>query len=221
MHWILAIAVLTLCTQHVNSATCNAYQGGRSTIFGTQVHRYACCNNCYDLDSSCAGTTYQGGSDEDYCNHCGTSWWSGTRYLRNFNCPNCDSQSSCKSSCSHWNWPLGCWCWLNCFIGCCGRANSNGKRDVTQMTFCGDGVCEDGETVETCPMDCCYRVNSACTLKEGGCTPECCGEPTCCLGGARNSTTPGLTVANNGMNLHVVLALTVTMVMMFAFFIVL
>ena len=70
------------------------------------------------------------------------------------------------------------------------------------MTFCGDGVCEDGER--------------DCTLKEGGCTPECCGEPSCCLGGAENSTTSHLTVVaetNSGMNLHVVLVLTVTMMM--------
>ena len=82
------------------------------------------------------------------------------------------------------------------------------------MTFCGDGVCEAEETAEMCPMDCCYRVNSVCTLKEGECTPECCGEPSCCLGGAENSTTSHLAVVaetNSGMNLHVALLFTVTM----------
>ena len=82
------------------------------------------------------------------------------------------------------------------------------------MTFCGDGVCEAEETAEMCPMDCCYRVNSVCTLKEGECTPECCGEPSCCLSGAENSTTSHLAVVgetNSGMNLHVALLLTVTM----------
>ena len=70
------------------------------------------------------------------------------------------------------------------------------------MTFCGDGVCEDGER--------------DCTLKEGGCTPECCGEPTCCFGGM-----PGLTIVTVELTyMHVVLVLIVTM-MMIAYFIVL
>ena len=94
------------------------------------------------------------------------------------------------------------------------------------MAFCGDGVCEERETAENCPMDCCYKVNSACTLHTGDCIPECCGEPTCCLGGTVNGTIPGLNFnstepeVSSGMNAHVVLS-HIFATIMFTFFLVL
>ena len=185
--WILAVVMLTLlCVQHVNSATCEAYQGGTSTFFGLEPHRYICCDNCNDWDTSCNGQTYQGGSSESYCSSCGETSLSGSKYLSSFDCPNCASQSSCDFSCEDYDWPGGCWLWILCFKRCCRDAFFTGKRDIKGMKFCGDSICEEGETAESCPMDCCYKVNSACTIKKGECTPECCGAPTCCLGDPGN-----------------------------------
>ena len=46
--------------------------------------------------------------------------------------------------------------------------------------MCGDGVCGSDESALECPMDCCPLINNATCGNTYKCTPECCGEPTCC-----------------------------------------
>ncbi len=214
---VLTVAVLTLCVLHVNSAKCKKYQGGTSTIplVGIQVHGYACCNNCNDEDDSYTGHTYDGGSPNDYCDECGTSSWSGRRYLGDFQCPNCDSQNTCKSLCKIWKWPDCCWCWMSCFGGCCDNAISSGKRDITEVTFCGDGACEDAaETAESCPMDCCYQVNTVCILKTNQYTSQnVVGSLHAVLLAQETPPFPSLllTAQHEAMNAHVAVALILAM----------
>lgn len=188
---ITAFLVLALFQAHLaTAAVCTRYQGGISTFFGREVHRYACCNNCGDSDTSCDSQTYHGGSNQDYCGSCGSSSWPSSSRMGSFSCEGCSEQNSCDSNCWYWDWPLGCWCWVNCFQRCCARAYSRGKRSIAEMEFCGNGVCSEEETVANCPMDCCQQINTACTLRKGECIPECCGEPSCCMGvDAVNHTT--------------------------------
>ena len=57
------------------------------------------------------------------------------------------------------------------------------KRQANVMiTFCGDGNCtaSKGETPSSCPIDCCYKVNSTCSNILTQCTPSCCQNPSCC-----------------------------------------
>ena len=166
------------------ASTCTEYQGGKSTIFGHQVHWYTCCNNCRESNPYCNGITWQGGSSEEYCGNCGENTFGG-RYEKQYNCQDCDTQEGCRINANDWDWPLLCWKWANSFSGCCKKATRSKKRqeviDVnsTSFTFCGDTICQDDESPTSCPLDCCYQVNSNCTVS--GCTPTCCGESSCCL----------------------------------------
>ena len=159
------------CTGH--------YAGGNST-----VHHWACCNNCNDTNTSCDGVTWQGGTSTSYCDPCGESTGGGTvKYY--FNCGSCSQQEECRKHCDG---PIQsrsglCWKWLDCFKGCClahAQQPSRRKRDI--VAFCGDGVCNIGESPTTCPVDCCYQANSECaTDSSGGCVLPCCGDPSCCM----------------------------------------
>ena len=165
-------------------AFCTGYYiGGTSGL-----HHWACCNNCDDPNSqSCDGTTWQGGSPNSYCGRCGQNNGGG-REKYYFNCGNCDDQNTCLNFC---NSKIGgiltkpglCWVWLDCFKGCCLRiaTQPRNKRDVSELSFCGDTVCSESETPSTCPADCCYQINSDnCTIRNN-CTPECCQTSSCCL----------------------------------------
>lgn len=47
---------------------------------------------------------------------------------------------------------------------------------------CGDGLCNNNETVSSCPLDCCPTVNPLCANNSATCnTPICCGDSSCCL----------------------------------------
>ena len=157
------------------------YTGGTST-----VHHWACCNNCNDPTSNtCNSNTWQGGSSGDYCGSCGQNTGGG-RVKYYFNCGSCDDQQACSSKCDSkgYDFPGACWKWLDCFKGCClaSATQPRNKRDVSDITFCGDDVCSGNETPDSCPGDCCYKMNSAnCTSDVSKCTPECCHAPTCCL----------------------------------------
>ena len=162
------------------------YTGGVS-----RVHHWACCNNCNDSTSqSCDGTTWQGGSSISYCGQCGQNTGGG-REKYYFNCGSCDDQNSCSNFCNSKllgiiTNPGFCWMWLDCFKGCCLRTATQprNKRDISQLSFCGDTICSENETPSSCPMDCCYQVNSNnCTItSEGSCIPQCCQLSTCCKG---------------------------------------
>ena len=187
-HTALLIVIAFQFFQVSIAARCTAYMGGESTFFGSEVHRFGCCDNSRDYDYSCAGTTWQGGSSGNYCGWRGSTTWPNARARGNFYCPNCGTQWSCASSCSHWDFPGGCWCWINCFSNCCNRPR--GKK--RQAGFCGDGICNAGESPESCPMDCCGTVNEMCAITNTTrCLPECCSTPACCAG-----------AVNGGITLH-------------------
>ena len=159
------------------SALCTKYMGGMSTVLGFEVHYFACCDNSQDADSSCTGMTWQGGSSESYCGSRGDNTWPGADVKYRFICSGCSAQSYAASTCARWDYPGICWKWLNCFENNC---NSNRKRQ-SQSDFCGNSVCDSGESPDNCPLDCCGTVNAMCA--DSGCTPECCSTATCCNDG--------------------------------------
>ena len=166
------------CTTH--------YRGGESS-----VHHYTCCNNCYGTTSpTCDKMTYQGGSTESYCGHCGKPTGGGL-WKWYFNCVNCTVQSYCESYCNKKvsTRPGFCWKWADCFKGCCIKAskhnNSLNGKDFNlvfddELGFCGDGVCQGIESPSNCPSDCCYKINNS-TCPAIGCSPSCCQDSKCCL----------------------------------------
>ena len=165
------------------------YAGGRSQTFGIsgdQVHHWACCNNCNDQTSNtCDSRTWQGGSPIDYCSSCGQNIGGG-RVKYYFNCGNCGNQQDCADSCASRNYAGLCWDWLDCFQDCCLKSTTqprtNVKRDVSELSFCGDNTCSENESPTSCPSDCCYQVNSMiCTHIPNKCRPECCQTSNCCL----------------------------------------
>ena len=193
-------------------AFCTAYYlGGTSG-----VHQYACCNNCNDSNpNTCDGHTYEGGSSGDYCDPCGVPVGGGLqKYL--FNCDNCESQAACSKKCSSslGTLPGLCWRWIDCFKGCCVTASSLRQSvtksrtiDMSQVEFCGDGVCSFPETPSTCPGDCCYQLNSTCTTAPGKCVPACCQMESCCVAhpnGTVVSVTDG-TMKGTPLGVHIVL----------------
>ena len=169
------------------ASTCTEYQGGVSS---GGVHRYICCNNCGESNPSCDGTTFQGGSNEPYCGGCGDNSFGGTA-RKSYDCNDCSTQAACAARANDAVFGYGdkpglCWKWADSFSSCCEMAGNNKKRQAgidinsTSFTFCGDGICRDDETPSSCPLDCCYQVNSDCTITSS-CTPTCCGESSCCL----------------------------------------
>lgn len=155
------------------------YAGGIS-----KVHHWACCNNCNDpTDRTCDGNTWQGGSSIRYCDSCGRNTGGG-RLKYYFNCGSCDNQQACADKCDSYDIPAFCWKWLDCFKGCCleSATQPRSKRDISDITFCGDGICSETESVATCAVDCCYQMNSMnCSQGINNCSPECCHAPNCCL----------------------------------------
>ena len=156
----------------------------------TYTSQWAYCDNCYDVDTSCTGITWQGGSSRIYCEECGTRTNAAGGRIRNyFNCANCAHQRNCAYNCRLYDFPGVCWKWLSCFRGCCisfSNQPREKRQENTPLLFCGDDVCAGNETPESCPMDCCYMVNSNCT-RGAHCSDECCNTPSCCIPNTRGS----------------------------------
>lgn len=165
---------------------------------------YVCCNNCAEENEHCFGKTY--GSTGDYCNSCGRNKLSFARKLSMpFSCGGCNGQTHEANTCKRWysSLPVGCWLFRGCFETACqniageeGLSNYNpflsdgvpgetpyyDKQVGSKLGSCFNGVCDDGEYIENCPADCCIKRNpQKCTLLQGLCPPECCGEPHCCV----------------------------------------
>lgn len=181
---------------------CTEYMGGESTFFGKSVHYFVCCDNCGEPDISCNGRTYQGGSSNSYCGSCGVTTVSAS-VITWYSCRDCSTQSRCSSRCSIWNFPGLCWKWASCFKHCC---TSSSKR---QATFCGDNICDSGESAETCPLDCCKTVNSMCNLSPSECSPECCSESTCCIDDGSGSA-----MSLSGQVVHILYTLSVGLLLL-------
>lgn len=163
-----------------SSSTCNEYFGGQWLI-----HWYNCCDNCDEDNPYCDGYTWQGASNVQYCGSCGETSFNG-KYLKQYECVNCDVQGNCSELVKKFNYPGLCWMWSMAFRGCCKSAaseNTQNGYDVikTSFSFCGDRKCQTGEDPTNCPLDCCPLVNEMCS---GGssveCLPVCCSESTCC-----------------------------------------
>ena len=181
-------------------AVCKQYDHGG--VSG--VHFYACCNNCNDTDTSCDGDTYQGGGTTDnLCGTCGDRIPSeqNSRHVYTFNCGSCFQQRQCRDLCNTQHpyaksIPGLCPKWIGCFRGCCLNNNPSfrGKRSATtvnQTLFCGDNVCSDWETTDTCPSDCCPTVNPE-DCPSDKCSRNCCMGATCCM----TSSTAGSAVVH-------------------------
>ena len=112
-------------------SVCRQYDhGGQSNI-----HFYACCDNCGDTDRSCDGHTYQGGGTyDDQCGKCGARIPSerGSRLTYTFNCETCSHQRHCKKTCDT-EYPISavmpglCPKWIGCFRACCLSANPENR----------------------------------------------------------------------------------------------
>lgn len=130
-----------------------------------------------------------------------------------FNCEGCDVQEACSHHCSSslGDLPGLCWRWVDCFRGCCSEAskrlnspeNAAKPKGLSQrsvliktMDFCGDGECTGLETPATCPVDCCFKVNSTCTVAPGHCVPVCCQFDSCC--NSWNSSTTATATSDEG-----------------------
>ena len=161
-------------------AFCNGYYTGG--ISG--LHHWACCNNCNDPSfTDCDGTTWDGGSNEEYCSTCGQNTGGG-RVKYYFNCGSCSTQQACSRRCSGNDFPGLCWRWLDCFKGCCLASATQPRQNkvqVSELSFCGDGTCSKSETPDSCPPDCCYQINGKACGSTSSNSSLCCGETGCCL----------------------------------------
>ncbi len=174
---LLTIALLstTLCS------TCSEYFGGQ-----WYIHWYNCCDNCEDDDPYCDGFTWQGGSNVQYCGSCGENSFGG-KFLKQYDCVNCDVQSNCTELVNKFNYPGLCWVWSKAFRGCCKKASYSNIASGYEVrkgsfVFCGDRICQDEENLQNCPLDCCPMVNANCTSSSSTkCLSKCCDESTCCL----------------------------------------
>lgn len=165
-------------------STCTEFFGGQ-----WYIHWYNCCDNCEEESPYCDGWTWQGASNVRYCGSCGETSYNG-KYLKQFECVDCNVQGNCSELVRKYNYPGLCWMWSMAFRGCCKSAASENSNlqtgyDVmkTSFSFCGDRKCQTGEDSTNCPLDCCPLVNNE--VCSGGsdadCLPACCSESTCCL----------------------------------------
>ena len=143
-----------------------------------QAVEYVCCNNCFDADESCRGTTYVGGSTLYYCTRCGSNTLNSPKLFESFSCGGCNGQTRSKNTCKvqYSSVPDGCWLFRACFESECKK-----KKPGYSAGTCFNGHCEDDENVNNCPADCCpVRNPKNCTLKDGVCPLKCCGDSSCC-----------------------------------------
>lgn len=191
------------------------YTGGTSSI-----HHWACCNNCNDpTGNTCDANTWQGGSSNSYCSNCGQNTGGG-RVKYYFNCGNCDDQHTCSDRCGGFfsELPGLCWKWLDCFKGCCLAiaTQPRNKRDVSAISFCGDGTCSGTETPGSCPEDCCYKMNEVNCTQGNNCSPQCCSSPNCCLDTSDTDMQTNGDSKLNNTNLGIVLLAVCTLIVTFS-----
>lgn len=139
---------------------------------------YVCCNNCFEADQSCDGTTYVSGSTARYCGACGKSQLRHALKLsKSFSCGGCSGQTRKKNACqARYNTiRFGCWLFRACFERECEREQGY------SVGTCFNGVCDPHEDVDNCPADCCPKENPRnCSFVNGRCPAQCCGKSTCC-----------------------------------------
>ncbi|XP_071098205.1 uncharacterized protein [Haliotis cracherodii] len=171
---------------------CLAFNRGGSS----RLHYYACCNNINDTDSSCDGRTYHRASSASYCNSGGTDNGHGV-IVSSFACGGCTGQSNVANTCKPSKWldiPGTCFLFTSCFEKHCKRLYSHQGSGLNLQVVdpsssmpesCYNGVCDDGETTDNCPADCCFKLNpSQCTwVNNDKCIPKFCDTPSCSANG--------------------------------------
>lgn len=116
-----------------------------------------------------------------YCTKCGRNQGDGCQQAQ-YNiesCGGCSGQNHARTFCSanpHVV-PKTCWTWAMCFKLACERLAVGGGLF---NPMCGNGICDDDESRDSCPFDCCPAVNGRCDHRNTTCPQECCGDPTCC-----------------------------------------
>lgn len=146
----------------------------------SNVHLYVCCNNKNEISPSCDGKTYHTGSSGSYCRRGGEDNGNG-RVKRTYRCGGCKYQDMVQKYCLKQviNSPGFCWMFTDCFSDTCKRYfNRRKRRDLTGAT-CWNRVCDPGETIENCPIDCCQKINPKCKPEENKCLPKYCNTQTC------------------------------------------
>ena len=158
---------------------CQNYCKGGTTGF----HFYTCCNNLDESsDEVCNWRTWQGVTKEykngKYCGYGGSNEPVGIPNVhigcKNYNfgsssygCGGCSGQLATQRKCDKWNEvPLTCWWFQSCFSEQCkvyqSFASSALYESSENENLCGNGLCDNDESVESCPMDCCQTVNQQC-----------------------------------------------------------
>ena len=143
----------------------------------TGASEWACCAE----SGCCMSHTWQRTTDSTMkCSTNGINIKSSARIKYYFSCGNCQRKWDCEMECykkSGLIYTNGRW--LDCFKDCCVTNSPQKKREASR---CGDGTCSGNETSSSCPIDCCYLVNTACISYAGECTPQCCRNSKCCSG---------------------------------------
>lgn len=106
---------------------------------------------------------------------CGCQYWPSNQPPL---CNNTSKEQECRQICSH---DSVCWKNFECLKGCCLSNDKLPYNEVKSVSFCGDGSCNGDEQPHSCPIDCCYKMNSTCIGDINVCTPTCCQASQCCI----------------------------------------
>ena len=143
-----------------------------------QTIEYVCCNNCGETNQNCLA--YRSGSaGYNYCDRCGGNTLNSAykQSARPFSCGGCAGQTRKQHTCRAQYSTIPATCWL--FRGCFERECK--KEQGYSVGTCFNGFCDVEENAENCPADCCFKKNPQnCTLVNGKCPVQCCGETSCC-----------------------------------------
>lgn len=140
----------------VNTASSMLHCGGcnRACPAGTLCRDGACeiANPCPTGATLCGGTCSQTMVDQNNCGACGNRCPSGSRCVGGECRTGCEPRMQCGTTCVDAQTDR-----VNC--GVCGRRCSAEESCIEglclrPMPRCGDGMCNNGETCGTCPMDC-------------------------------------------------------------------
>jgi len=152
------------------------------------VHLYACCNNKNEVTPNCDGKSYHTASSGNYCKQGGFDGGNGYP-KRTYKCGGCNGQNEVSRYCLHdrllgfygliSNIPGFCWMFTDCFSSKCKERYHYRKRKDLSQSKCWNNKCDDGETVENCPIDCCRNINPKCKPQPKICLPEYCNTPKC------------------------------------------
>ena len=136
---------------------------------------------------------------------CRCQYWPEDGSTNNIDCKY--SSKQCEQICNMDK--IFCWKKFECLKGCCAD-NVTGTRKKS-LTFCGDGSCNGNEQPGSCPIDCCYQINSTCVNDTRVCTPTCCQMQQCCSESKPTGDSGGL---NGGKIAGIVVGVLITMVVL-------